>query len=75
MLTHFRKLILSLALVAMAITAQAQKRTPFFVQISDPQLGFISKNKNVEKERELMEKIIPALGHEPRLVTLKNPEA
>ena len=27
------------------------------------------------KTTDLMEKIIPALGHEPRLVTLKNPEA
>ena len=27
------------------------------------------------KTSELMEKIIPAMGHEPRLVTLKNPEA
>ena len=27
------------------------------------------------KTADLMEKIIPALGHEPRLVTLKNPEA
>lgn len=34
----------------------------YFVQISDPQLGFISKNKNVEKERELMEKIIPEVN-------------
>ena len=42
----------------------------YFVQISDPQLGFISKNKNVEKERELMEKIIPTMGHEPRIVNL-----
>ena len=25
--------------------------------------------------RDLMEKVIPALGHEPRMVTLKNPEA
>ena len=27
------------------------------------------------KTSDLMEKIIPAMGHEPRLVTLKNPEA
>ena len=27
------------------------------------------------KTADLMEKIIPAMGHEPRLVTLKNPEA
>ena len=27
------------------------------------------------KISDLMEKIIPAMGHEPRLVTLKNPEA
>ena len=27
------------------------------------------------KTADLLEKIIPALGHEPRLVTLKNPEA
>ena len=27
------------------------------------------------KTADLMEKIIPALGHEPRIVTLKNPEA
>ena len=57
MLTHFRKLILSLALVAMAITAQAQKRTPFFVQISDPQLGFFSKSNDFTTEKELMKRI------------------
>ena len=27
------------------------------------------------KTADLMEKVIPAMGHEPRLVTLKNPEA
>lgn len=34
----------------------------YFVQISDPQLGFISKNKDIEKEKELMEKIIPEVN-------------
>ena len=57
MLTLLRKLILSLAMVAMAITAQAQKRTPFFVQIADPQLGFFSKSNDFSTEKELMKRI------------------
>ena len=57
MRTHLRKLILSLAMVAMAITAQAQKRTPFFVQIADPQLGFFSKSNDFSTEKELMKRI------------------
>ena len=57
MRTYLRKLILSLAMVAMAITAQAQKRTPFFVQIADPQLGFFSKSNDFSTEKELMKRI------------------
>ena len=57
MRTHLRKLILSLAMVAMAITAQAQKRTPFFVQIADPQLGFFSNSNDFTTEKELMKRI------------------
>ena len=57
MRTHLRKLILSLAMVAMAITAQAQKRTPFFIQIADPQLGFFSKSNDFSTEKELMKRI------------------
>lgn len=57
MLTHFRRLILSLALVAIAITTQAQNRTPFFVQISDPQLGFFSRSNDFTTEKGLMKRI------------------
>lgn len=52
-----QKLILSLAMAMLSLTAYAQKRTPFFVQISDPQLGFISKSDDFSPEKELMQQI------------------
>ena len=56
---HIRllKLCLLLALVATSSLSFAQKRTPFFVQISDPQLGFISNTEEFSAEVELMKRI------------------
>lgn len=57
MLTRLFRVILLLAFVATSISSHAQKRTPFFVQISDPQLGFISNTKDFVAEKELMKQI------------------
>ena len=46
--------------------------------LKDEFIGFhpcINTSSLKVKTSDLMEKIIPAMGHEPRLVTLKNPEA
>ena len=46
--------------------------------LKDEFIGFhpcINTSSLKVKISDLMEKIIPAMGHEPRLVTLKNPEA
>lgn len=51
------RILFSLLLVATSFTACAQKRTPFFVQISDPQLGFITKSEDFKPEKELMQRI------------------
>ena len=46
--------------------------------LKDEYIGFhpcINTSSLKVRTADLMEKIIPAMGHEPRLVTLKNPEA
>ena len=55
--TRLLKLCLLLALVATSSLSFAQKRTPFFVQISDPQLGFVSNTEEFSAEVELMKNI------------------
>ncbi|MBR6662053.1 MAG: serine/threonine protein phosphatase, partial [Alistipes sp.] len=57
MLTRLFRVILLLAFVATSISSHAQKRTPFFVQISDPQLGFITNTQDFSAEVELMKRI------------------
>ena len=51
------RILFSLLLVATSFTAGAQKRIPFFVQISDPQLGFITQSEDFAPEQELMQRI------------------
>lgn len=53
-----KRLILTAVVVLAAFVAQAQERTPFFVQIADPQLGFITKSDDFSPEQERMERII-----------------
>ena len=55
--SHFTRLLLISATLLMAACSPR-----FFVQISDPQLGFISKNKNFKKEKKLMDAIIPEVN-------------
>lgn len=45
-------------LLCIIFTACNQNRTPYFIQISDPQLGFINKSDDVSPERDLMLQII-----------------
>ena len=51
------RILFSLLIVATSFTAGAQKRTPFFVQISDLQLGFITQSEDFAPEQELMQRI------------------
>ena len=53
-----KRLILTIVVALLAVLAQAQERTPFFVQIADPQLGFINKSDDFSPEQERMERII-----------------
>ncbi|MBR2169753.1 MAG: metallophosphoesterase [Alistipes sp.] len=57
MLTRLSKLFLLLTFLAIATVSFAQKRAPFFVQISDPQLGFITNTQDFSAEVELMKRI------------------
>ena len=51
-------IVVALLAVMAQVQAQAQERTPFFVQIADPQLGFINKSDDFSPEQERMERII-----------------
>ena len=53
-----KRLILTAIVALFALGVQAQERTPFFVQIADPQLGFINKSDDFSPEQERMERII-----------------
>lgn len=52
------KALLVLLCAAFVCISCKEKPVPCFVQISDPQLGFITKDGNFQPEVELMEKII-----------------
>ena len=39
-----------------------KKQAPYFVQISDPQLGFINFSEDFSPEMEIMEKMIPVVN-------------
>ena len=53
-----KRLIFTIVVALLAVMVQAQERTPFFVQIADPQLGFINKSDDFSPEQERMERII-----------------
>ena len=53
----FIRIVLVLAASAVAFVASAQKRTDFFIQVSDPQLGFISQTVDFTPEEQLMGQI------------------
>lgn len=57
MQTRLFRFILLLTFAALLTSSHAQKRTPFFVQISDPQLGFITTSEDFSPEKELMKRI------------------
>ena len=53
-----KQLFFTIVVALLASVVQAQERTPFFVQIADPQLGFITKSEDYSIEQERMERII-----------------
>ena len=57
-----KRLILTIVVALLAVMVQAQERTPFFVQIADPQLGFINKSDDFSPEQERMERIIAKIN-------------
>lgn len=50
--------VIAVGALLIATAVRAQERTPFFVQIADPQLGFITKSDDFAPEQERMERII-----------------
>ena len=50
--------VIAACALLIATAVGAQERTPFFVQIADPQLGFITKSDDFAPEQERMERII-----------------
>lgn len=58
MLKHFSKFILTTWLFMCCAYTSAQQKTPFFIQISDPQLGFMTKTEDHTPEIQWMEQII-----------------
>ena len=57
MQTRLFRFILLCVMTVVLVPANAQKKSPFFVQISDPQLGFISSSNDFSAEKELMKRI------------------
>lgn len=53
----FTRIILVLVASAVTVVASAQKRSDFFIQVSDPQLGFISLTDDFAPEEQLMGQI------------------
>lgn len=63
MKSRFFRLLAVVALATIAISCGCgEGRTHFFVQISDPQLGFINESADFTPERENMEKIAAAVN-------------
>ena len=54
--------LLALTMVCLMLTASAQKKPFFFVQISDPQFGMFDENKSFTKETANMEQTIEAIN-------------
>ena len=53
----FIRIVLTLVASVVVAVASAQKRADFFIQVSDPQLGFISLSDDFAPEQELMGQI------------------
>lgn len=49
--------LLLVAVVAVATSALAQQREPVIIQVSDPQLGFITESEDFTPEQELMARL------------------
>ena len=49
--------MLVVAMVAVATSALAQQREPVIIQVSDPQLGFITESEDFSPEQELMARL------------------
>lgn len=58
----FSKLATLLIAVVATACAEPKNQTHFFVQISDPQLGFINESEDFSPERENMERIAAAVN-------------
>lgn len=53
----YNRIVLMLVASAVTFVASAQKRSDFFIQVSDPQLGFISLTADFTPEEHLMGQI------------------
>lgn len=55
-------LLMVLLGAALLCVSCKEKQAPYFVQISDPQLGFINFSEDFSPEMEIMEKMIPVVN-------------
>lgn len=56
-----RVLLILLVAVLVCVSCK-EKESPYFIQISDPQLGFINVSEGFSPEVEIMEKMIPVVN-------------
>lgn len=57
LLSTFVRRMLVVAMAAVATSALAQQREPVIIQVSDPQLGFITESEDFSPEQELMARL------------------
>ena len=72
MATHklYRMLLVLLGVALVSVSCN-ERQAPYFVQISDPQLGFINFSEDFSPEVEIMERLIPQInGLEPDFIVL-----
>lgn len=65
------RMLLVLLGAALVCVSCSERQAPYFVQISDPQLGFINFSEDFSPEVEIMERLIPQVnGLEPDFIVL-----
>ncbi len=62
MRTKLLTLLLTATLGLLCNSCQQESRTPFFVQITDPQLGFITESTDIQPEMDNMSRIAEAVN-------------
>jgi 3',5'-cyclic AMP phosphodiesterase CpdA len=51
-------------IIAFTVNGQTDDKKPFFfIQLTDPQFGFIEENRSIEKESALYQKAVDAINH------------